>query len=165
MNEGRNRTDPRSPVQPGRLAPWHVIALPVMLFPIIWTASDEWFGAGSKFEANRDPPSALTQFREPVANASEPRPASGNLTGLFTANDYPREALRKEEQGTTAVRLDIDERGRIRTCTVLDSSGSASLDRATCNVLTRRARFSPALDSAGRAVADTHVQRISWRLQ
>ena len=50
--------------------------------------------------------------------------AKGNLTSLFSTDDYPPSALRNEEQGTTAVRLTIGPDGRVTGCTVTASSGS-----------------------------------------
>jgi protein TonB len=91
--------------------------------------------------------------------------AKGNLQGLFSPDDYPAAAMRNEEQGTTGVRLSIGPDGRITGCDVTASSGSSSLDSATCNILRRRARFTPARDSNGQASSDTYNQRITWRLE
>jgi protein TonB len=49
-------------------------------------------------------------------------------------------------------------------CTVTSSSGSATLDAATCNILRRRARFTPATDSSGNPTTDTASTRIRWVL-
>lgn len=50
-------------------------------------------------------------------------------------------------------------------CIVTVSSGSPSLDTQTCRIYWLRARFEPARDTAGRAMASHFTQRISWRLQ
>ncbi len=86
------------------------------------------------------------------------------LQGLISADDYPSAAQRNEEQGTTAVRLDIGTNGRVTNCTVTSSSGSASLDSTTCRLLTSRARFTPARDDTGQATSDSVSTRITWRL-
>lgn len=44
------------------------------------------------------------------------------------------------------------------------SSGSASLDVGTCDLITGRGRFLPGRDEAGKAVADSYVMTITWRL-
>ena len=91
--------------------------------------------------------------------------ARGNLTALFEADDYPVEAMRREEQGTVGVDLQIDRHGRVSRCTVSTSSGSDALDRKTCEILQTRARFTPATDLDGRPVPDVYSQRITWRLE
>lgn len=96
--------------------------------------------------------------------AKPPPPRQGNLAGYVSMDDYPAEALRKGEQGVVEVRLDIDVAGHVSACTVTQSSGSTILDGATCRLLSRRARFSPARDAQGRPVPDSYTQRIAWRL-
>ena len=91
--------------------------------------------------------------------------ASGNLQGLFSGDDYPADAIRNEDQGTVTVRLDISAQGRVTNCSVTGSSGSRSLDNATCRILRSRARFSPAKMSDGTPTTDTYTQRITWRLE
>lgn len=86
------------------------------------------------------------------------------MASMISEDDYPAEALRKHEEGTVGVRLDIDASGRVFACTVTQSAGSASLDAATCALLTRRSRFKPATDSAGRAIADVFTTRITWKI-
>jgi periplasmic protein TonB len=39
--------------------------------------------------------------------------ARGDLQGLFSGDDYPQDALRNEQSGTTSVRLDIGTDGRV----------------------------------------------------
>jgi protein TonB len=91
--------------------------------------------------------------------------AKGNLQNLFTADDYPSDAVRNEDQGTVGVSLAIGTDGRVSNCNVTSSSGSRSLDSATCRILRSRARFSPAKGSNGQPMADTYNQRITWRLE
>jgi protein TonB len=90
----------------------------------------------------------------------------GDLRTLFSADDYPAEAQRNGEEGTVQAELSVDARGHVRGCTVIHSSGHASLDSATCRILQRRARFDPAHDVNGDAVASSVVTpRIVWRLE
>ncbi|WP_395000998.1 energy transducer TonB [Sphingomonas sp.] len=116
------------------------------------------------------PPPVIT-LRAPPAPPAPPAPvkresarAKGSLIGLFSSEDYPNSALSANEQGTTAVQLTIGTDGRVSGCNITSSSGSSSLDNATCNILRRRARFSPALDSDGHPTTDTYSQRITWRV-
>lgn len=87
-----------------------------------------------------------------------------SLPTLFSSNDYPVAALRDGEMGTTAVVLAIAPDGRVSQCSIATSSGSASLDSATCSILVRRARFTPARDGDGNAAEDRFASRIRWIL-
>jgi TonB family protein len=96
----------------------------------------------------------------------EPNSAKADLRTLFSADDYPAEALRKGEEGTVQVELVVDTSGRVSGCTTVQTSGSATLDRATCAILSRRARFNPAHDVNGNAVPDrVRTPPIVWRLE
>lgn len=101
----------------------------------------------------------------PAAKVTKAESARGNLQGLFSGDDYPQDALRNEETGRTTVRLDIGTTGRVTGCSVVSSSGSRSLDGATCRILTSRARFNPAKLSNGQPTTDTYTQTIVWQLQ
>jgi len=90
--------------------------------------------------------------------------ARANLASYISDSDYPAEAIRAGEQGTVGFKLDIGPDGLVSACTILLSSNSASLDAATCRILQARARFTPARDSAGHAVADAVKGRIRWVL-
>jgi len=100
----------------------------------------------------------------PPPRVSQAARAKGNLVSLFSTDDYPQSAIRNEEQGTTSVRLSIGTDGRVVGCDVTGSSGSTALDNATCNILRRRARFTPAKDQAGNPITDSYSQRIRWEL-
>lgn len=65
------------------------------------------------------------------------------LYSLLTSDDYPMRALRNEEQGRVAIRMTVDPAGAITRCVVTSSSGSATLDDATCAIAQRRLRFLP----------------------
>ncbi len=93
-----------------------------------------------------------------------PAPMPIDPASWVRSKDYPKAALRAEETGTTGFRLDVSRKGKATACTVTFSSGSAVLDAATCSVLLRRARFSPARDANGRGVAGTYASRFRWML-
>ncbi|NJC06992.1 TonB family protein [Sphingomonas kaistensis] len=87
-----------------------------------------------------------------------------NLASYVTSNDYPRDAIRAGQEGTTGFKLTIGPDGRVTSCVIEKSSGSASLDSTTCRIMASRARFEPALDAAGKPTSDTMSARITWRL-
>ena len=78
---------------------------------------------------------------EPLTNEG-PSPAvsrTGSLATLFSADDYPASALDAGEQGAVTASLRIDPSGRVSGCSVRRSSGSMTLDTATCRILVARA--------------------------
>ena len=81
-----------------------------------------------------------------------------------TTDDYPPSALRNQEQGVTGFRLEVGTDGRATSCSITKSSGSSTLDDATCRLVPRRARFNPAKDSSGNAITDTYNGRIRWQI-
>jgi periplasmic protein TonB len=101
----------------------------------------------------------------PPAKKVQTARAKANLASYVSDSDYPAAAVRAEEEGTTGFRLEIGPNGRVTNCTVTSSSGSSSLDAATCRIMRSRARFTPAVDSNGNPTSDTHSNRITWRLQ
>lgn len=154
MTDPRPRPDPRSPVQPPR-SPVPLVALAVIAGSILfWTFQQEW-GENSQ----GSPP-------EPGVSASPrvTRPPPAELADLFSADDYPASAIRNEQEGTVAVRLDVDTRGRVTRCSVEQSSGHTALDRTTCMILRRRARFSPATGADGQPTPSQFSTRVRWVL-
>jgi TonB family protein len=109
-------------------------------------------------------PPAPPGFPPPGPPAVPPRPLTP-LPGLIAGDDYPASALRAEEQGQVDYRLLVAADGRPAGCTILASSGSASLDSATCRLATLRMRFAPARDWKGRAIAAWVVGRVVWRIE
>jgi protein TonB len=154
----KDRFHPGSPVQRDRTSPVPFVIAALLLAAVAWQARESLVDALA--------PPYLEQPDNPSrSKASEPRHARGNLVALFTAEDYPVDALRNNEQGTVGTRLQVDRTGRVSDCTVVQSSGSASLDKATCDILQKRAHFTPARNSDGQPIPDTYDQRVTWGLQ
>ena len=82
----------------------------------------------------------------------------------MTVNDYRSSWIAREMTGTARFRLDIGTTGRVESCAITASSGHADLDRATCALLTARARFAPARDETGAAVRGTYANAVRWTL-
>lgn len=89
---------------------------------------------------------------------------SNSPSSWITADDYPVEALRAKEGGNTGFELSIDEHGVVTGCQIVESSGAASLDNATCALVSQRAHFNPATDQDGRAVAGTYQSKVHWAM-
>ena len=88
----------------------------------------------------------------------------GDPREWISPDDYPPAALRIGAAGVTRFRLDIDVNGQVTGCTVTQSSGNADLDVTTCTLLTRRARFTPAQDRQGHALAASYSSAVSWQI-
>ncbi len=105
----------------------------------------------------------------PPAPPAKPSQASGlrergDPQGWVSSDDYPPAALRNEEQGSTGVRLDVGPDGKPTNCTVTRSSGFPDLDDTTCKLLMRRARFTPAKDTAGNGMAAVWNKSMRWQI-
>jgi protein TonB len=97
------------------------------------------------------------------APVSQPRFLRG--PGAFiTEADYPAAALQARQQGTVRFRLNVSAEGRVTGCTILQSSGSSALDSTTCQLMQRRARFTPVRDSAGNRVPASLEEQYTWML-
>lgn len=105
----------------------------------------------------------LTIMLAAALAAAQP-PSEGGPVPLpgdwIVSDDYPVDALRREVEGDVQIRLDVDPAGRVSACTILKSSGDASLDTATCELLTLRARFDRARGPGPR----THARTVVWKL-
>jgi protein TonB len=114
------------------------------------------------------PPPAPPILPPPPAAPPPPRftPKSavpkGNPGNWATTNDYPSRALREERAGVTGFRVTVTPDGRVGSCTVTNSSGSPDLDQATCDNVSRRARFAPATDGEGQPTSGSYSGRIRW---
>jgi TonB family protein len=76
--------------------------------------------------------------------------------------DYPAEALRQGANGVVTMVLGLDAGGLVARCRVIARSKSEALDKASCDVLTKRAKYVAARDAAGNAVPSTVIERIRW---
>jgi protein TonB len=92
--------------------------------------------------------------------------ARGDLRTLFSTDDYPSSAASAGAEGTAQATLTISAQGRVVGCNLIRSTGNSALDAATCNVLRRRAKFTPARDSNGNPTGDTiTTPPIRWQLE
>lgn len=99
----------------------------------------------------------------PAKVGTPPRPLVP-IQGMITGMDFPRQALAKVWSGTTSFVLLIDESGKVRDCTLTETSGIAVIDSRTCAVITYKARFDPAIGVDGKPVKSAFAQRITWRV-
>lgn len=80
-----------------------------------------------------------------------------------TGDDYPFKALLEEREGTANIEWDVDRRGRVSACRVLQSSGWSDLDEAACDAIRRRGRYYVPRDAKGPVIA-TYSRRVRWTI-
>jgi TonB family protein len=97
------------------------------------------------------------------AGSSESAP-SRSLAEVFSNEDYPAVALAKGQSGDVAFALLIDEQGKVADCTVVETSGAASLDAQSCGIIRSRGRFLPAKGPDGKPIKSAFLGRIRWRI-
>ena len=106
----------------------------------------------------------LSSTAAPASNDSQTH--HGDLRSLFRASDYPREAIEKGWTGTVVAELLVGADGNVERCTIVQSSGHDVLDQKTCDVLSTRAKFTPARDVNGNATGDlVRSPPINWGLR
>lgn len=98
-----------------------------------------------------------------AATPTPPKPA-GNPGEWITTGDYPDAALQAGKQGSVRFTLQIDASGTPTGCSVVQGSGDASLDEATCRLISQRARFTPATGKNGKPAAGTYTNTVRWEL-
>lgn len=98
---------------------------------------------------------------EQEALAIGPKPKSN--PGLWlSSSDYPQEALAAGHQAIVRFRLMIDASGKVTNCAVQSAIAKGNFGKISCDLLTRRARFEPALTTNGLAKASYYVGKVKW---
>jgi len=98
-----------------------------------------------------------------TANA-QPKPAIALTDHIIRAEDYPRQSIRLEEQGTVGVAFTINADGAVTECSVAISSGKPRLDEAACAMVIRRWRYKPATEN-GMPVPTNTTANIVFQLR
>jgi hypothetical protein len=93
-----------------------------------------------------------------------PRPATPPRS-WFRSGDYPGGAAAIGGSGRSVLRLNIDATGTPSACAAVIPARNPNFDKAGCGALMKRARFSPALDAAGKPVPFVLIQRVSWGVE
>ncbi len=82
---------------------------------------------------------------------------------LVSSRDYPLDVVARRASGRSLAVVRLDAQGRPSDCRIVHSSGTKSLDDASCMVMLR-ARFRPARDKAGRLMESVFPLQLSWRI-
>jgi protein TonB len=103
----------------------------------------------------------------PVVAAPPPPPPPTELKSIektHTLPPYPALSQRMGEQGTTLLKVAIDNTGKVTDCTVVTSSGSTRLDAAAVEYVKANWRWQPPTQ-AGKPVAATTEVSVKWDLK
>jgi protein TonB len=97
------------------------------------------------------PPAPAAARVAPALPPVRPR-ADPNRMGEQLAKDYPQSAMRRKQEGEVGLAMCMSADGRASNVRVINSSGVPALDEQAVKSVPKL-RFSPAKDSAGKAVA------------
>lgn len=120
-----------------------------------------------------DPPGGgIAEVKFPEIAPPQPKPGFAprlarpkGSPGAWVSNiDYPTRDLREGNAGVVRFRLEVSADGRVTDCRITQTSGHAGLDEATCDKLTRRARFDPASDETGANVSGSYSGAVRWQI-
>jgi TonB family protein len=81
-----------------------------------------------------------------------------------TDRDYPESARRHHENGWVNFTILVAADGQIDGCRITRSTGSATLDKQTCELMQKRARFKAARDEQGNPTRGTYKGAVRWVL-
>jgi TonB family protein len=132
----------------------------------VWLAQDAWEWWTHRKGAASAGSSSARYAAAPRAIKLGPGaiPPRGDPIRWLSYDDYPPDAIRNNEEGRTVARLLIGANGRVQSCGIVTSSGSASLDAATCRAAVRRGMFEPAHLASGERVRSTFDLPVRWVL-
>ena len=122
---------------------------------------------GAPFTAMRACTDNLLRFwgYDPAVQASLSRPAIPTAspgTWLGTS-DFPEKATDQGLNGYVRFRLDVDEAGAVTGCRILYRTNPDEFADLSCKLISKRAKFSPALDANGKTVKTFYINQIRWQ--
>lgn len=81
------------------------------------------------------------------------------------SKDYPTDLLRKGNQGIVNFRVIVNPEGEVESCHIQESSRPEGFDTAVCTQISRRAKFTPALDAEGKAITSYYTNKVTFQIQ
>ncbi|MFC7537851.1 energy transducer TonB [Sphingomonas sp. GCM10030256] len=100
-------------------------------------------------------------FADQARIATYPKTGKG-LLNVFTADDYPSSALKRDAVGQVDLRAMVGLDGKARDCVIVRSSGHPDLDTATCALFIQRNRYSPGVATDGRPMVAPVFVTVRW---
>ena len=95
-----------------------------------------------------------------LSSLSRTATPTGSPGKWVTSNDFPRSAI--GQNGLVRFLLEVNETGRASKCHVLEKMKPPEFAAVTCQMLLKRAHFTPALDSAGKPVKSMYFNSVRW---
>lgn len=88
---------------------------------------------------------------------------TGTLAQLAGPADYPAESLARREEGTVNLSFAIGPDGTASDCKILYATAPQRLRKQSCALVVARARYTPARDQAGVAIAGEDRLVLRWQ--
>ena len=82
----------------------------------------------------------------------------------MNSGDYPSAMLRIGGNGMVQFRLDISETGSIAACHIQSRTNPDAFADLSCKLISKRGRFTPALDRNGKPVKSYFVSSVRWTM-
>ena len=100
---------------------------------------------------------------EQASLARRPTPIS-NPGSWMNSGNYPSAMLRIGGNGMVQFRLDISETGSIAACHIQSRTNPDAFADLSCKLISKRGRFTPALDRNGKPVKSYFVSSVRWTM-
>jgi TonB family protein len=91
-----------------------------------------------------------------AARLAIPAIIMGNPVEWFGPDQYPIDAFKGQRQGRVVADISVDLTGVAKGCTIEVSSGTTSLDKATCDTALAHASFNSATDCNGKPITSIY---------
>lgn len=85
-----------------------------------------------------------------------------NVNEWLVADDVTVPMLQAEGQWPVRIALTVSPEGKVEDCSIVSSGGNQSVDRYTCKLASRRARFTPAKDAQGNPTYGVFRTTLTW---
>lgn len=99
-----------------------------------------------------------------LASLSQPPMPTTNPGTWLRTDDYPSSSVAQGRNGIVQFRLDVAADGSVAGCHVLYRTNPDEFADLTCKLLTKRAKFKPALDQNGAPVRSFFVSKVLWMI-
>lgn len=88
----------------------------------------------------------------------------GSPGSWLRSSDYPADMIAQGKNGWVRFRLGVNEAGVVTDCTVQQKMNPVEFNTVSCKLLTKRARFDPALDASGKPVKSYFLGSVLWKI-
>ncbi|MEM6475677.1 MAG: TonB family protein [Pseudomonadota bacterium] len=110
------------------------------------------------------PPPPPIELRPQYVPRYPQKPRLTNRREAFpTPVDYPVASWQADEEGLVRFDIAVDVEGEATDCTITESSGHATLDAKTCEIVMERAKFDAGLAAEDEPEAGIYSGRHNWR--